>query len=79
MKLDDTTQQERLALMVSDRDRMVSIYRPSTNPIYKHRMELVATATVVSDDDGKISIGVGHDPGDTIEVQFIDDTQDRIG
>jgi hypothetical protein len=73
MKLNDTTQQQRLALMVSERDRMVSIYRPSTNPIHKHGRELVATVTVVTDNDGKISIGVGHDPCDTIEVQFIDD------
>jgi hypothetical protein len=58
---------------VSSQDRMVSIYRPTDNPIWRDGMELVATVTVSTDDDGEISIGVAHSPSDSHVIKVIDD------
>lgn len=59
--------------LVSKRDRMVSIYRPSDNPIHRDGMELVATVTVELDPDGSVSVGLGYNPANVVKVQYIDD------
>lgn len=65
--------EEQVNFLVSDRDRMVTFSRYTGHPHYKNGLELIGTVTVVRDDDGKISIGLGY-PGDTIaKVVFIDD------
>lgn len=73
MKLSDTTPEQQLELLVSKRDRMVSIYRWNDNPIYKYGKELVATVIVRADPNGDISISLSHNPNDIIEVEFVDD------
>lgn len=64
---------DQLTTLLSERDRMVSIYRRNDDPIYKFGLELVATVMVCADPDGKISISLSHNPADIIKVEFVDD------
>jgi hypothetical protein len=75
INLRDVTGDEQSQLLVSKRDRMVSIYRPTNDPIFNNR-ELVATVTVTTDPDGSVSIGLGYTPSrNEVYVEFVDDDQ----
>jgi hypothetical protein len=73
MNLREVTGDDQLHLLVSKRDRIVCIYRPNDDPMFRDGMELVASVTVVADPGGDISIGVLHNPDDTIDIKFMDE------
>lgn len=76
INLRDVHGADQLELLTSKRDRMVSIYRPGDNPIYRDGREFIANITVVTDPNGDVSIGILHSPSDDIEVQFIDENEE---
>lgn len=69
VSLNDVSGDDQLALLVSKRDRMVSVYDKSG---YLH-----ATVTVVTDPDGSVSIGVGHREARTsVYIEHLDGDND---
>jgi len=62
----DVSGAEQLALLVSKRDRMVTV-RDKTG-------HLCATVTVVTDPDGSVSIGIAHcEDRASVYVEYMDD------